>query len=103
VIANALKQFFGNIDYQGIKDAFVRGVKAAWYLAVGLKDQIFDEETQAKISAALNKFFYETDWETIRNTIKDRLNKAWTWVTARFNEIWPEADREGSGRTSTRF
>ena len=94
VIANALKQFFGNIDYQGIKDAFVRVVKAAWYLAVGLKDEIFDEQTKTAISNKINNFFATTDWEKIGNTIKDRLSKAWTWVTARFNEIWPEEDRE---------
>ena len=93
-IAKAIKDFFGNIKYEDIRDAFVRVISTAWTKAIELKDALFDEETKTKMSSAVSAFFENLSWDDIKETIVGAVKTAWSFISDRFNEIWPEQDRE---------
>ena len=93
-IATALSDFFGNIKYGEIKDAFVRVIKAAWRLVIDTKDLFLQSETGQKVTQKLSDYFGGLTWDDIKRTIKEKLSSAWTWACDRFDEIWPPAERE---------
>ena len=93
-IATALSDFFGNIKYGEIKDAFVRVIKAAWRLVIDTKDLFLQSETGQKVTQKLADYFGGLTWDDIKRTIKEKLSSAWTWACDRFDEIWPPVERE---------
>ncbi len=93
-IATALSDFFGNIKYGEIKDAFVRVIKAAWRLVIDTKDMFLQSETGQKVTQKLAEYFGGLTWDDIKRTIKEKLSSAWTWACDRFDEIWPPTERE---------
>lgn len=93
-IAQALSDFFGNIKYAEIKDAFVSVVQNAWRLFVDTKDMFLQTETGQKITAALTEFFGGLTWEDISGTISEKLKTAWEWVHAKYDEWFPPEKRE---------
>ena len=94
MIANAIRDFFSNIKYIEIRDAFVRVIKAAWSLAVGLKEEIWNEETKAKVTAAITEFFDGLTWSDVKDIIVQKLTDAWSWIKNKINVIWPKSERD---------
>ena len=93
-IAKAIEDFFGNIDYEGIKESFFNLILTAWDKAIALKDAIFgDEEKKAEITTAIKGFFGGLSWDEIREVIKTNLASAWQWISGKFDEIWPPEER----------
>lgn len=93
-IAKALSDFFGNVKYTEIKDSLVSVVQNAWRLLVETKDLFLQTETGKKIITKLTEFFGGMTWEDVSKKIKEKLTAAWTFVTDRFDEIWPHTNRE---------
>lgn len=102
-IAKALKDFFGNIDYGGIRDSFVRVVKTGWQKAVELYHEIFDEETKQKIKTALKNFFGGINWGEIRDKIVEKLSWAWDKVIDLKDRIWTSETKEKVKTALTNF
>lgn len=93
-IAKALSNFFGNVKYTEIKDSLVSVVQNAWRLLVETKDLFLQTETGKKIITKLTEFFGGMTWEDVSKKIKEKLTAVWTFVTDRFDEIWPPESRE---------
>lgn len=89
-ISKALSDFFGNIKYTEIKDAFVNVVQSAWRLFVDTKDLFLQSETGQKITKKLKDFFANLTWADI----KEQITTAWTKLWAVIDDIWPKKDRE---------
>lgn len=93
-IAKAIKDFFGNIKYEEIKDTFISTIKLAWQKAIELKDAIFDDETKEKFKEGLKTFFSGINWEEITETLKLKLQELWGFITGALEEIFPEEQRQ---------
>lgn len=94
IVAQAIKDFFGNIKYEEIKEKFVTLVKTAWEKAIELKDELFPEGMIATVTGHIVDFFSGLNWEEIKNTIGEKLKSAWTTITTAIDTIWPPSDRE---------
>lgn len=92
-VATAIKEFFGGIKYNEIRDSFVELIKTAWNFAIELKNEIWNEETRQKVSTAISEFFGGLTWDDVKEIIREKLSSAWGWVTDRFDEIWPPERR----------
>ena len=102
-IATAIKEFFGGIKYNEIRDSFVELIKTAWNFAVELKNEIWNEETKQKVSDAISDFFGDLTWEDIWKTVKEKLSTVWGWVSDKFEEIWPKDKRDEFGQKVKNF
>lgn len=102
-IATAIKEFFGGIKYNEIRDSFVELIKTAWNFAVELKNEIWNEETKQKVSKAISDFFGDLTWEDIWKTVKEKLSTVWSWVSEKFEEIWPKDKRDEFGQKVKNF
>ena len=78
LIAGAIRDFFGNIKYEEIKDAFVRVIKAAWNLAMSVKEELFPEGLLPAVTGYIRTWFNSLDWDEISDTIKTCVDEAWT-------------------------
>jgi phage-related protein len=78
LIAGAIRDFFGNIKYEEIKDAFVRVIKAAWNLAMSVKEELFPDGLLPTVTGYIRTWFNSLDWDEISDTIKTCVDEAWT-------------------------
>lgn len=78
LIAGAIRDFFGNIKYEEIKDAFVRVIKAAWNLAMSIKEELFPDGLLPTVTGYIRTWFDSLDWDKISETIKTCVDEAWT-------------------------
>ena len=93
-IAKAIKDFFGNIKYEEIRDSFVNVISTAWTKAIELKDALFDEDTKAKLSTAINGFFTGLTWDDVKQTVSEKLKGAFSFFIDTLDDVWPERDRQ---------
>lgn len=93
-IAQAIKDFFGNIKYEGIRDSFVNVISTAWEKAIELKDAIFDDKTKEKVKNALTEFFGGLTWNDISSTISEKIKGVWDLIHQKYDEWFPPEKRE---------
>lgn len=92
-IAYALKEFFGNIRYEEIKNAFVRVVSSAWSQAMLLKEQLFPDGLLPTVATHISKWIDRIDWNSVGDTIVTNFNRAWNFISDQFDKIWPPEKR----------
>ena len=80
-VANAIRDFFGNIKGEEIKNAFVRVVSTAWTKAMELKDELFPNGMRASVADAISRWIDSVDWEQVRETIVTNFTNAWEYIT----------------------
>ena len=93
-VANAIRDFFGNIKGEEIKNAFVRVVSTAWTKAMELKDELFPNGMLATVAGHISAWIESVDWTSVGQTISTKMGEAWTWATDTLEKIWPKADRD---------
>ena len=99
VIAGAIQQFIDNIDGTGIKDAFVRCIRAAWTLAVSVKEELFPNGLLPVVAAAISNWIASVDWVSVGATIRTSLSAAWEFACSVFDAIWSPESRETFWKT----
>ena len=92
-VAKAIRDFFGNIKGEEIKNAFVRVVSTAWTKAMALKDELFPNGMLATVAGHISAWIESVDWTSVGQTIVTNFSNAWEYLTTQFDKIWPEDKR----------
>lgn len=98
IIAQAIKDFFGNIKVGEIADKIKEVLKKSWDVVVELVNEIFDDETSERIKNELKNFFGKISEEDVGGSIREKLKSAWSWATETIDEIWPPEARMNFAR-----
>lgn len=93
-VANAIRDFFGNIKGEEIRDSFVTLVSTAWEKAIALKNELFPDGLLPTVTDAITKWFKKLDWVQISGTIREKLSSIWSVISETFDQIWPQTERD---------
>ena len=93
-VAQAIRDFFGNIKYGELKDKFVTLVSTAWSKAMELKDELFPDGLIATVTQHIKDLFADVDWEAVKGSIKTGFETAKQTAQEILDAIWPPEERE---------
>jgi len=93
-VANAIRDFFGNIKGEEIRDSFVTLVSTAWEKAIALKNELFPDGLLPTVTDAITKWFQKLDWVQISGAIREKLAGIWSMLSTVFDQIWPQTERD---------
>lgn len=92
-IARAIRDFFGHIKGEEIKNAFVRVVSTAWTKAMALKEELFPNGLVKTVVDKLVAFIGEMKSSDNIAKIQEALSSVWAAATEVLDAIWPEDKR----------